>query len=207
MSSIIIDEENELPQFEPFRKIARLNRNCIVSEKIDGTNALIEIDISPITGNYIFRTGSKNKYITPKDDNMGFANWAYAHRNELITGLGVGKHHGEWWGQKIQRGYGLTEKRFSLFNSFRWIPKDKTIIDPTKQGHPPDCCSVVPILYEGIFNTEIINEVVNSLRTNGSVAMPGFKRPEGVVIYHTGLLEYFKVTCEKDESPKSLIKN
>ena len=203
---IIVDEEKELSQFEPFQKISRLNRIAIVTEKIDGTNALIEIGINPDTSNYIFKVGSRNKYITPLNDNMGFAQWAYEHRDELITGLGIGKHHGEWWGQGIQRRYGLTEKRFSLFNTFRWIPKDKLIIDPTKQGHPPDCCYVVPILYEGIFNTEVINNLVQELKNNGSVAVPGFKRPEGVVVYHTGFLGYFKVTCEDDESPKSLVK-
>jgi hypothetical protein len=30
---------DELPPFEAFESIARLSRNCVISEKIDGTNA------------------------------------------------------------------------------------------------------------------------------------------------------------------------
>ena len=32
---------DELPPFEAFESIARLSRNCVISEKIDGTNAQV----------------------------------------------------------------------------------------------------------------------------------------------------------------------
>ena len=37
-----------------------------------------------------------------------------------MTFLVPGRHFGEWWGSGIQRGYGLDEKTFSLFNAYRW---------------------------------------------------------------------------------------
>jgi len=106
--------------------------------------------------------------------------------------LGQGRHFGEWWGQGIQRNYGLKEKRFSLFNTTRWIDK-------------PKCCEVVPILYQGLFDQKMIDECLKMLREGGSLASIGFMEPEGIIIYHTALCKGFKVTLEKDEKPKSQI--
>jgi hypothetical protein len=33
-------------EFQPFAKIARLSRECVITEKIDGTNAQVYIDES-----------------------------------------------------------------------------------------------------------------------------------------------------------------
>lgn len=112
-------------------------------------------------------------------------------------------------GGKIQRGYGLKEKRFYLFNASRWVPfgaepKIESNPDPRiikNQEIAPACCHVVPILYQGIFDISIINNIVDQLRVSGSVAVPGFKA-EGVVVYHPNAKQYFKVTCEKDDKPK-----
>jgi hypothetical protein len=101
--------------FESFPKIGRLSRNCTITEKIDGTNAQIYIGED---GEFL--TGSRNRWVTPgKQDNYGFSRWAHEHKDELMT-LGPGRHFGEWWGLGIQRGYGLQEKRFSLFATHRW---------------------------------------------------------------------------------------
>src|SRR5436305_1822690 len=99
-------------EFNAFPKIARLNRECVITEKIDGTNASILIDEDGVV-----MAGSRTRWITPENDNFGFAKWVEANKSELMK-LGVGHHFGEWWGSGIQRGYGLTkgEKRFSLFN-------------------------------------------------------------------------------------------
>ena len=104
-----------MTEFQEFQKIARLSRNCSITEKIDGTNACIYIGED---GEFL--TGSRTRWITPEDDNYGFAKWALAHKDELMA-LGPGRHFGEWWGSGCQRGYGLTngEKRFSLFNTSR----------------------------------------------------------------------------------------
>lgn len=173
-------------EFPEFNKIARLSRNCVVTEKIDGTNASIYIGEA---GEFL--VGSRTRWITPDDDNYGFARWAHAHKEELLM-LGPGQHFGEWWGNGIQRKYGLVEKRFSLFNTARW----------SDDAVRPSCCGVVPVLYEGIFNTEWIDAALANLSKNGSYAAPGFMKPEGIVVYHEAARVYFKKTVEKDEQPK-----
>src|SRR5678815_2758188 len=105
----------ELPPFEAFESIPRISRACVISEKIDGTNAQVYI---PDDSSYVL-AGSRNRWITPEDDNYGFATWVRDNATELLK-LGPGRHFGEWWGAGIQRRYGLTEKRWSLFNSGRW---------------------------------------------------------------------------------------
>ena len=175
--------------FEGFPKIGRLRRGITVTEKIDGTNACV---IVTEDGEIGFQ--SRNRLLTPEDDNSGFARWGTEHRDELMT-LGPGRHFGEWWGSGIQRRYGLTggDKRFSLFNVDRW-----------RDGRQerPACCGVVPLLYEGDFSDEAINECLEYLWTKGSFAVPGFMNPEGIVVYHRAVRTLFKVTLENDEVSK-----
>jgi hypothetical protein len=97
-----------MAEFREFPKMARLSREIIITEKIDGTNAQIFIGED---GEFL--CGSRTRWITPENDNYGFAKWAYERKDDLIRDLGPGRHFGEWWGQGIQRGYGLKEKRFS----------------------------------------------------------------------------------------------
>jgi hypothetical protein len=179
------------PAFEGFPKMPRLSRECVVTEKIDGTNAQIFIGEDGT-----FLTGSRTRWITPEADNQGFARWCAANKEELLK-LGPGRHFGEWWGQGIQRAYGLKEKRFSLFNTSRW----------GKEEDRPSCCGIVPVLYQGMFDTAAFEKIIESLRVNGSVAAPGFMRPEGIVIYHIQGNFGLKKTLEHDELPKSLVKD
>lgn len=175
-----------------------------MTEKIDGTNACV-----CITEDGQFLTGSRTRWITPEDDNFGFSKWAHEHKSELMS-LGVGTHFGEWWGQGIQRNYGLSEKRFSMFNVGRWClhgkePKQIKTQDPRifkKQEVLPPCVGLVPILYEGMFDTFIINGILSTMKEQGSRAVEGFMRPEGIVIFHKAGNIMFKKTIEKDEEPK-----
>jgi len=196
--------------FIRFPKIARLNRDIIITEKIDGTNSSIAI-----TESGKFLIGSRSRWITPEDDNHGFATWCMQNKDELMK-LGVGRHFGEWWGKGIQRGYGIGEKRFSLFNVTRWCPygveprqiSSMEFRDPKSevkfQEVLPECVSLVPELYMGKFGTEVCENFVSNLKTTGSQASPGFMDPEGIVIFHVGLGYLFKVTCQNDEKPKGL---
>lgn len=186
-------------EFKPFDKIARLRRGCFITEKIDGTNAQIYITDD---GNFLI--GSRNRWITPDDDNIGFAGWAVQNKEELLK-LGPGQHFGEWWGAGIQRRYGLTEKRFSLFNSYRWEEAYLAMLKGYDNNFPK-CCHVVPTLYKGPFDTSAIDLVLKHLKEEGSRAAPGFMDPEGIIIYHEAGRCYFKQTIEKDEEPKSLSK-
>ena len=194
-------------EFKEFPKIARLSRECIITEKIDGTNAQITI-----TEDGEFLTGSRSGWITPDKDNYGFAMWAYANKDDLMK-LGKGTHFGEWWGSGIQRGYGLIkgDKRFSLFNTTRWclvgqsprlISKDPKTQEEKYQKVLPVCCGLVPELYRGIFDTVIINGALLTMKEQGSLAVKGYMNPEGIVVYHCSAGVGFKKTIEKDELSK-----
>lgn len=193
-------------EFVEFPKMARLMREIIITEKLDGTNAQVWIsdDLSEV------RAGSRTRWITPTDDNFGFAAWVEAHREELLT-LGPGRHYGEWWGCGIQRNYGLKEKRFSLFNVQRWVlhgaePKPIQTTDPRvvkMQQVLPPCCGLVPVLYRGQFSQWSIDDALYTLRIYGSAAVKGFPKPEGIVVYHVAGNVGFKRTIEKDDEPKT----
>lgn len=173
-------------EFKEFGKIPRFNRLVYVTEKIDGTNACVVVD-----SDCRAFAQSRSRLITPESDNFGFAGWVKANADELSR-LGPGHHFGEWWGVGIQRGYGLTERRFSLFNSYRW--QDAAI--------RPKCCDVVPVLAVGLMSTGIVEASLAMLSTMGSFAAPGFDKPEGVVVYHTAGNLYFKATLDKDDGRK-----
>ena len=175
------------PAFVEFEKIARLSRPCVITEKIDGTNGVVHV-----AEDGVVLAGSRTRWITPEQDNHGFAAWVKVHEDELRTGLGPGTHYGEWWGGGINKRYPGLPKRFSLFNVSRW------------RETRPECCDVVPVLYEGLFTTEAVEDALWTLRIAGSVAAPGKMRPEGVVIFHVQGRLLFKKTLEKDEEPKSI---
>ena len=174
------------PDFQEFKKIPRLNREVVVTEKIDGTNACIVI--TPDSQVY---AQSRSRFVVPgKQDNFGFAAWVHDNTDELLL-LGEGYHFGEWWGRGIQRGYGQEERRFSLFNAGRW----------TAENVPP-CVSVVPIICSGLLRDGVVENSLNDLRQYGSTAAPGYMHPEGVIVYHTAGGHYYKVLLENDEGHK-----
>jgi hypothetical protein len=162
-------------EFLKFPKIPRMaNTTITITEKIDGTNAQI---IVPDSESEPLVVGSRNRFISPgkTTDNYGFAAWVAEHSDQLRF-LGPGRHYGEWWGQGIGRGYALTEKRFWLF-SYRGE------LDP---GLPTEV-GRVPVLYNrqvdySYVAGEEIRSVFINLEYNGSVAVPGYMNPEGVVI-------------------------
>lgn len=175
-----------MTDFKPFGKIPRWDgaQHIVITEKIDGTNAQIWIndDCNEL------KCGSRSRWITPDDDNYGFASWAERNKDALFQ-LGKGTHFGEWWGLGIQRSYNLKRKQFSLFNSLRWNTDEQR----ERLRSIPDV-SVVPVLYQGPFNESAIEETLANLGKNGSVASPGFQNPEGIVICMTVSRSLFKKT-------------
>ncbi|MBZ5864392.1 RNA ligase family protein, partial [Escherichia coli] len=134
------------------------------------------------------RVGSRNRWIGPgKDsDNYGFARWCIDNLKELRK-LGQGQHFGEWYGSGIQCGYGLTggDKRFALFNARRWGDAYRA----HQGGHTndfPSCVEVVPVLYQGAFTSTAVDDCMARLRDEGSVHVPGFMNPEGVIVEMNG---------------------
>lgn len=213
--------------FPSFPKIPRLHKDVVITEKLDGTNGLISVEELPgkpdsllygetsaeVDGKwYAVRAGSRNRWLTLTEDNHGFARWVHENADELVK-LGPGHHYGEWFGQGIQRGYGLTEKRFALFNVARWTDLN-VHPDYAYRGEPlfpkavpcPKVCTVVPTLWIG--SADLLNDMVSviadAMLTVGSCAVPGYSRPEGLIVYHVAAGQYFKVLFEGDNTPKSL---
>lgn len=168
-------------EFVAFPKIPRLFRECVITEKIDGTNASVHISEDGVT----IQAASRNKFITPQDDNYGFARWVEKNKDELLK-LGPGRHYGEWWGVGINRGYELSERRFSLFHTH-------------KIKELPGCCGVVPILGECEFHSASVLQALVDLANYGSYAAKGYTKPEGIVIYHKAAGIMFKATLEGDK--------
>jgi len=205
--------------------MARLSRECYITEKMDGTNASIFIEPKPVIGSdiskvtaitddFLIYAGSRTRWITPQDDNFGFAKWVKEHATELVA-LGAGHHFGEWWGSGIQRNYGFKngERFFSLFNAGRWVEHDKPTYAIENQNpkappkfteNAPACCKVVPILYRGLFDTDVVDIELDRLGFYGSVAAAGFMNPEGAIVYHVAAGIGFKKTIEDDYKPKGV---
>jgi hypothetical protein len=180
------------PEFRKWPSTPRLFRDIVITEKIDGTNACVIVSED---GSEVWAQ-SRNKLITPDDDNAGFARWVADNAGVLADVLGPGYHYGEWWGSKIQRTYGLVngDKRFSLFNVSRYADAELDMIPGL---------GLVPVIYEGPFDQEMIEFTLFDLRTNGSRAVPGFMNPEGIVVYHSAARQVFKVLLENDHISKT----
>jgi hypothetical protein len=175
--------------FEPFASIPRLKRGCVVTEKIDGTCSQVYVSEGGVV-----LAGSRERWVSPGDDNNGFARWVSDHESELVR-LGPGRHNGEWWGRGIGRGYGLAERRFSLFNVARWgVDRDRD----RYRNDPPACCHVVPVLRVCEFTIGNVDAELGLLQLEGSRAAPGFMNPEGVVVFHVASAHLYKVTLGRD---------
>ena len=183
-------------EFKAWGKIARLNREVIITEKLDGTNSAVII-----TEDGEFGAQSRNRLIYPgkATDNYGFAQWAEDNKEALIKALGVGHHYGEWWGSGIARGYGLTgnDKRWSLFNVSRYADTDFSELPNV---------GLVPRygVYDGYHTLKDVPRLLANLIERGSSAVEGFMDPEGLIVYHTAGDVLFKVTCKNDEKWKEL---
>lgn len=194
--------------FEPFPKIPRLNRSMVVTEKIDGSNAAIVFeDLVPESDSgLVVYTQSRKRTLRPGKgtDLNGFAAWVLEHRAALYALLGPGRHFGEWYGQGIQRNYGLDHKRFALFNSDRWSEHFGTPGQPVLMLGEHGI-HAVPVLYRGPFSTGMVGGLVNQLGVTGSHVPALPERPfpaEGVIVWHNAARQMFKVTVEGDERPK-----
>jgi hypothetical protein len=200
-------------EFQGWPKIARLNRDMIVTEKIDGTNGAVVIErcdemcdgnfgVSSLVDGlwYHVAAQSRKQLLGPSKDNFGFGAWVERNADELVRLLGEGRHFGEWWGSGIQRGYGLPkgEKRFSLFNTRKHA-------GIAGRGGLDIGVDHVPVVHAGNFSTPRVMYLLNELEVNGSAAAPGFMRPEGVIVYHVAAGQMFKVTIEDDASPKGMV--
>lgn len=176
-------------EFVEYGKTNRLYRDIVITEKIDGSNCVIGID----TENRKIWAGSRTKWLNNEQDHFGFHKWVTENCYTLFEDLGPGLHRGEWFGQKMQRKYGMDHREFALFNTDKW--GDKEFKTPNLRS--------VPVLYHGPFSEDAIIGRLDELREYGSVAAPGFMNPEGICIFHTQANIVFKVLLENDEMSKT----
>ena len=164
-------------EFKPWPKIPRESPfKVTITEKIDGTNACIIIQDGEIIG-----VQSRKRFITPEDDNFGFAAWVSDNAGDLVS-LGDGYHYGEWAGEGIQKNpHVLTGRKFFLFNTFRWNENN-----PNR----PNCCSVVPILFQGVLTEELVPKLLELLVKNANDG----EKPEGLIVYYNAFKSYTKHT-------------
>lgn len=231
-----------MPDFQPWPKIPRLASPFIITEKIDGTNSAVVIEPhdfhngesldggfaqvrsafdpygKPVDegDEWVYNVGaqSRNRLISPEQDNFGFAAWVRDNAQALVDTLGVGRHFGEWWGSGIQRGYGLSkgEKRFSLFNVSRYNPFNNLegLFDAQYEGGGDlfpilPGLDLVPVLTWGESDSDIswvadqLGATLRFLREKGSLAAQGFMRPEGVVLFHSRSGQTFKHYLDPSE--------
>jgi hypothetical protein len=192
----VVEDKPTGPAFVPWPKTPRLFKGMTITEKIDGTNAAIHIVPGEVEGTFSITAQSRNRVITPGKgtDNSGFAAWAHANASELALLLGPGLHFGEWWGQGINRNYGVDGRRFSLFNTDKHAEVKRTVggvdVEP------------VPVLFRGDFSTTTVAAVLAMLKSEGSLAAPGFNNPEGVCVFHHGARQVTKVTLDNNDAGK-----
>lgn len=187
--------EATMPKFEfqAWPATKRLYREVVVTEKLDGSNVAIQFD-----GDGNIAAQSRKRLIEPGDDNFGFAGFAYANKEKLFEILGIGIHFGEWYGRKIQRTYGLDHRRFALFNIAKW----GDILAEPLEFEDGTLLTTPPVLYRGTFSDDAVLGALHGLRDNGSVAAPGFTKPEGVCVFHTQTRGVFKVTLDGEDRSK-----
>jgi len=193
-------------KFVPWPKTPRWSNETItVTEKIDGTNAQINItycgkgvnwngEVEPLAvrtlengDQQILQAGSRNRWLSVQDDNFGFAKWCVENQTGLFNTFQHGRIYGEWWGQGIQRGYDCSRKFFSMFDTRFPIERCSSV----------EGLTAVPVLYTGKYSDEAIKDLANDLIKNGSKASPGFMKVEGLCICMHSTDRVYKVIIDK----------
>lgn len=174
-------------EHKKFDKIYRYQeQKVVVTEKLDGTNGLVFVDLETDT----VLAGSRNRWITPEDDNYGFAKFVQENREDLKL-LGDGYHYGEWWGQGIQRRYDMDRKVFSLFNAIRW------------QEERPICCDVVPLVFCGTqaeYDVAFEEDIKHRPSTAAQLYQKNYENVEGYIIWLVGTQKYMKHIINGEKS-------
>jgi len=181
-------------EFKSFPKIPRFDKGIeiCVTQKIHGTNAQVYI-FRKEDGELDLICGSRNRWITLEDDNVGFARFVHDNKEEFIRLLGEGRHFGEWAGKGINSGEGLDHKRLFLFNIARW--DTRTL---------PNNVSMVPVIWhcnslKDYTFYQLVDRCMGILKSNGSLIAPGYMKPEGIVIQIGN--QFFKETFDNEEIP------
>lgn len=179
--------EDLLPH-KKWPKIPRLeDLSCLITEKLDGMNAIIGIDKN---GN--IKPGNRNGWITPDNDNHGFAQFVYDNADELLK-LGPGYHYGEWVGRGINRKYNKTDRALYLFNEYKYHDLENL----------PDGVKFVPLIDMFSLGDEfsfdrILESIEQFTTTCNGKSLLDLKTPcEGVIIQFIGTDTKIKIIWNK----------
>lgn len=196
--------KNTMGEFKGWGSTTRENKNKTITEKIDGTNACIVIY------NGVVAAQSRNRIITPDDDNFGFARWVYDNAGALMDTLGFGYHYGEWFGEGIQKNpLGIEGKRFALFHPTKYNEKNGYELSKV------DGLETVPLLHSGQCDVWTIPDIMADLQDNGSkvvgAALRTYESPiiegftyevaaeaEGIIIWNNETKTRTKMLLEND---------
>lgn len=176
----------QIEDFKGYPKTPRLEQETVtISEKVDGTNGVLYIhkphlcdvtngiELSP----YVL-AGSRSKWLQDEGkkswDNHGFGAWVAEHASELHN-LPAGFHYGEWYGKGINHGYGMTDRKFMLFNRKRYERLEDL----------PKCVELETIIEDEVPVYEllsVIDRIKNEVSVKGSYHVPGQAMVEGLIM-------------------------
>lgn len=217
---------DDFNKFSEFPKIARWNREIVITEKLDGTNAAVRVmqigEDEPATevekfevlvtagqavrvdmdqngkpvSRYI-RAQSRNIFISPAREKKQSDNYGFAAWVFDNAEELAQLGMGKHYGEWW--GYGIN-RGYALPQGDRRF----SLFNVNRfNDNRPACCDVVPTLYRGSMimpGGEAASEfVMRRLRYAGSEASPGFKDPEGIAIYHSAGNVLFKYTTGPEE--------
>ena len=126
---------HEVEELDPYKPPSILYKGKV---KLDGTNAAVRACHGDVS------VQSRSRIITPGDDNMGFAAWAWesGFAQDLATKTGTGDVlvFGEWCGQGIQKRCSISKIDRKIFAVFAVLTK----YDFEKEGDDSGLLHVQP---------------------------------------------------------------
>lgn len=205
-----IEKESTFGEFVKWPSTPRWHKGLTITEKIDGTNACVVVDMAKGE----VKAQSRKRRITPDDDNAGFARWVYENAGALMDVLGHGYHYGEWFGPGIQKNpLGVEEKRFALFHALKYTPENGYDLEQV------DNLETVPVLFHGQANVLTIADVVEDLEFYGTKVKGArlvkegyahdpdeYAQAEGIIVFHKETQQKYKILLEGDAFHKWEVK-
>lgn len=182
-----LDQEDTMGQFRKWGSTPRWHKGLTITEKIDGTNACVVIYDGQV------KAQSRNRMITPDNDNAGFAKWVYENAGALTDTLGYGYHYGEWFGPGIQKNpLGVESKRFALFQATKYTTENGFDLEQV------DGLETVPLLFHGQANVHTIPDVMSSMYKSHVKGADVDATPEGIIVWHKETQQKYKILLEGD---------
>lgn len=189
MEETVVQDKSEFKAWREIEKFTGIH--VIVTEKIHGANCHVNV-VSQPDGSLKAIAGKRTSYVGTQGL-FGFGEFVTSNEKEICEKLGPGRHYAEWTGAGVNGDYGLKNKTAVLFNTRHHGPKKAA-------GVLPDRFDVVPVLYDGPYVQEKIDEVLADLKANGSKFSHGYMRPEGVVLFFPLFNAYKKIVFKPEET-------